>query len=177
MTRLFSRSTYAAARAFRVAPPPGSDVDRAVSLRAAASVRVLRPDSSVCVVTTSYPADAGDPAGHFVKATIVQAVPFNGYTPPASYEYQTHLYIIEWSAPSHLAPLMMASDVFFGNGLLTLDEAAVVVLRAIKERKDRALSALGLDDTEHSVQMFLTEKEERLRKLNPSHTGGRMADG
>jgi len=32
----------------------------------------LAPGSSVCVVTTSYPVDDGDPAGHFVKSEVAE---------------------------------------------------------------------------------------------------------
>lgn len=116
-------------------------------------------------------------AGQFVKARIVQAIEFSGYTPPGSYEYQTHLYIVEWDAPVRLAPFAQGHDVFLGNDLLPLEAAARCAIRAIMTQRSRVLEAIGLDTADQAAQAYLSEEEERARKFNPMHTGGRMADG
>lgn len=49
---------------------PGSAPASATSAVPGSTLPALAPGSSVCVVTTSYPADDADPAGHFVKAEV-----------------------------------------------------------------------------------------------------------
>jgi hypothetical protein len=99
--------------------------------------------------------------GHFVEGTIVQACEIGGYTPPASYEYQTHIYIVEWSAPIPGAELKMDADVFLGNDLMTLEAGAKRALEAIKKKRELALEALHLGDAEHKTMRFLEELERK----------------
>ncbi len=114
-------------------------------------------------------------AGQFVKATIVRLIEIDGYTPPTSSEYQTRIYIVEWSAPTQRAPLEMAFGAFLGNDLLPLEAAAHAVLRVIHEQKDHAaIQASNFHEGARAARAFLIEAGS---KFDPSYTGGRMADG
>ncbi|WKZ28891.1 MAG: hypothetical protein QY323_05185 [Patescibacteria group bacterium] len=95
--------------------------------------------------------------GRFVVGAIVQAHEIGGYTPPGSYEYQTHLYIVEWQAPIRHAPQAREHGVFLGNDLLTLEAGAKEALRVIEEQKTLAFDGLGLNEAERVARRFLED--------------------
>lgn len=96
--------------------------------------------------------------GYFVEGSVVIVIPLpEEYHPPASYEWQNFIYIVEWSAPSPGAPYASGHGVFLGNDLMTYEQGIRCARAAIKQKKTEAIEALRLGMREAELRAALAE--------------------
>ncbi len=102
--------------------------------------------------------------GYWVKAHVSQVIPITPtFHPCSGYVYHSQVYIISWSSPGEFGGYTYGEGVYFGNELLSWEDAVESALYHLKEKLQEKTSkeVTAIRELETDQRSLQAKKNER----------------